>query len=167
MRILFLASCSIIGAISAYYVQPFVHKNTDFVLIVVTVFTVFAGFLIAIVTIIGDPIMIPDGSWRTSELGRERMESRLFWHIVLFVLYLLTIALLFVGVVVEKTLNGHDVAKIWIEGSFLFVGISSFFFSFRLPGSLLEMQRARYDAETERRRREVGIGASSGENREA
>jgi D-alanyl-lipoteichoic acid acyltransferase DltB (MBOAT superfamily) len=85
------------------------------------------------------------------------MERRLVWHIVLFVLYLITIGLLFTGVILDKALSEHDVLKMWIERSYLFVGISSFFFTFALPAALLEMQRARYDAETDRRRRAVGI----------
>jgi hypothetical protein len=158
-RIAFVVLCLAIGAVSAYYAQPAVDKNPDLILIIITVFTVFAGFLIAIITIIGDPVMIPEGSWRLSELGRERMMARLFWHIVLFSLYLLTIALLFAGVVLEKILPDHHIYKMWIERAYLFVGISSFLFTFILPASLLNMQRARYDAETERRRRQVGIGS--------
>ena len=64
---------------------------------------------------------------------------------------------LFTGVILDKALNEHDVLEMWIERAYLFVGISSFFFTFALPAALLEMQRARYDAETDRRRRAVGI----------
>lgn len=159
IRLLFILTCIVAGAVSAYYAQPYVHENRDVFLIVVTVFAVFAGFLIAIITIIGDPIMIPQGSWRTAEGGRDRMEQRLFWHIVLFVLYLITIGLLFVAAILDKAMTDHDVVKIWIERAYLFVGVSSFLFTFALPSALLEMQRARYDAETERRRREAGIGS--------
>jgi hypothetical protein len=156
-RACFIFLCCLIGGVAAYYAQPAVHKNADLVLVIITVFTVFAGFLIAIITIIGDPIMIPQGSWRISELGRDRMEGRLFWHIALFFLYLLAIALLFTAVVLEKILSEHDTLKTWIERACLFVGITSFLLTFALPASLLQMQRARYDAETERRRNEVGI----------
>jgi hypothetical protein len=147
----------IAGAATAYYVQPYMHHNQDAVLIVITVFTVFAGFLIAIITIIGDPIMIPEGSWRIAEGGRERMELRLICHIVLFVLYLTTIALLFAGVILDKASAEHSDVKMWVERAYLFIGTTSFFLTFALPSALLEMQRARYDAETERRRRNVGI----------
>jgi hypothetical protein len=156
-RLFFILVCIAVGLISAYYAQPYLDKNHDLVLIIITVFTVFAGFLIAIITIIGDPIMIPQGSWRISELGRDRMEGRLFWHIVLFILYLATIGLLFIGVILERALSQNDIWRIWVERAYLFVGITSFLFTFILPASLIEMQRARYDAETERRRRELGI----------
>jgi hypothetical protein len=158
IRALFILLCLALGAAGAFYAQPYMHGNADAVLIIVTVFTVFAGFLIAIITIVGDPIMIPEGSWRIAEGGRDRMERRLLWHIVLFVLYLVTIGILFVGAILDKAITGHhEPLKIWVERAYLFVGISSFFFTFALPAALLEMQRARYDAETDRRRRAVGI----------
>ena len=56
MRLTFII-CSIgLAAIAAWYGQPYVHHNSDFVVIVVTVFTVFAGFLIAIITILRRPL---------------------------------------------------------------------------------------------------------------
>jgi len=137
------------------------HQNADAVLIIITVFTVFAGFLIAIITIIGDPIMIPEGSWRLAEGGREKMSRRLILHIVLFVLYLITIGLLFVGAILEKAISEDNIWKLWIERVYLFMAISSFLFTFALPASLLEMQKARYDAEIERRRRAVGIDSNN------
>ena len=101
--------------------------------------------------------MIRDGSWRVAEIGRGKMEARLFWHILLFVLYLLTIGLLFVGVVLERALDHHSLWRVWIERAYLFFGVSSFLFTFGLPGALLKMQYDRYDAEIARRRRDAHI----------
>jgi hypothetical protein len=162
MRLLLIIGCFVVAAFAACYAQPYVHKNADLVLILVTVFTVFAGFLIAVITIIGDPIMIREGSWRVAEDGREQMQARLFWHIVLFVLYLITIGLLFVGVILERALDEHNLWRIWFERAYLFAGVSSFLFTFALPGALLQMQQARYDAEIDRRRRAVNISDDAG-----
>lgn len=157
MRVVFLLGCLCAGAISAYYAQPFVHKNQDLILIVITVFTVFAGFLIAIITIIGDPIMIPHGSWRIAELRRDSMIARLNWHVWLLVCYLLTIGFLFTGVILEKALDEHNLWRLWIERAYLFLGVTSFLLTFALPSALVQIQSARYDAEIERRRREARI----------
>lgn len=157
MRILFFLFCIGVGAIGAYFTQPYVSKNSDLILIIITVVTVFAGFLIAIITIIGDPFLIPEGSWRTPEGGRARMVQRLNLHVALFVLYLITVALLFVGVVLDKALSDHSLWKIWIERSYLFFGITSFLLTFGLPVHLIELQTNRYDAETGRRRRDAGL----------
>jgi len=93
-----------------------------------------------------------------AEGGREKMEHRLVWHIVLFILYLITIGLLFTGTILEKAIEDHHLfLKVWIERTYLFMAITSFLLTFALPAALLEMQRARYDAEIERRRRDAGI----------
>ncbi len=162
-QLLFASGCMIVGGFAAYYVQPHVQKNADLILIFVTVFTVFAGFLIAIIALIGDPVLIPHGSWRVAELGRDRMDGLLFWHTALFALYLLTVALLFVGVVLERALDEHNLWRIWIERSYLFFGVTSFLLTFALPRALMDLQRARYDAETERRRRVAKIPEEDGE----
>jgi hypothetical protein len=162
MRLLSILACAGVGALSAYFAQPYVHQNSDLILIIITVFTVFAGFLIAVITIIGDPIMIREGSWRIAEGGRGTMQQRLLWHVVLFVLYLITIGLLFVGVVLEKALPSYSPILVWIERTYLFVGVTSFLFTFALPLALLQMQQARYDAEIERRRQRAGIPPEGG-----
>jgi hypothetical protein len=156
-RILGILICVFIGGISAYYVQPYIGNNADIVLIVATVFSVFAGFLIAIIAIIGDPIMIHEGSWRIAEAGRDDVRGRLWWHISLLFIYLVTLALLFVGVVLEKALDCDNKIKMFVEWGYLFFGITSFLFTFALPIALFRMQQARYDAEIERRRNEAGI----------
>jgi len=163
LRPLFIIVCAFVGGLAAYFGQPAVHKNPDLILIIITVFTVFAGFLIAIITIIGDPIMIPHGSWQIAELRRDAMISRLNWHVGLLICYLLTIGLLFTGVVLEKVLDEHSLWRLWVERSYLFIGVTSFLFTFALPAALVHMQSARYDAEIERRRREGGIVPSEPE----
>ncbi|MGB8900469.1 MAG: hypothetical protein WCC90_15085 [Methylocella sp.] len=156
MKVMFIIACAVIAAAAAYYAQPYVH-DSDVVLIIVTVFTVFAGFLIAIITILGDPSMIPEGSWRVVEIRRVNIEKRLHTHVMLFMLYLITIGLLFVGVVLHKTFSDECKIKT-IEMLYLFFGVFSFLLSFGLPISLMKLQKARVDAETERRRRIAGIG---------
>jgi len=135
-KIAFAIICMLVGAVGAYYAQPYTHKNADLILVFVTTFTVFAGFLIAIIALIGDPILIPKGSWRIAELRRDRMDNLLFWHTALFVLYLITVGLLFVGIVLERALDERNLWRIWIERAYLFVGITSFLLTFALPRAL-------------------------------
>jgi lysylphosphatidylglycerol synthetase-like protein (DUF2156 family) len=116
-RPIFILLCMIGGAIGARYSQPYIDPNSEAVLIVITVFTVFAGFLVAIIAILGDPALLPEGSWRAAEVRRDAVERRLIWHSWLFTAYLVTIALLFVGVVLEKAplAPNHLWIKEWVE----------------------------------------------------
>ncbi|HSQ21076.1 MAG TPA: hypothetical protein VLR92_11990 [Blastocatellia bacterium] len=110
---------------------------------------------------IGDPALIPDGSWRLAEARRENIEKRLMVNVWLFVIYLITIGLLFAGVIVQKALDEHNILRIWTERLYLFFGVFSFLLSFALPISLMRLQRARVDAEIERRRAKEGLPAET------
>ena len=165
-RPIFIVLCAVAGVIGARYCQPFVDPNSDAVLIVITVFTVFAGFLVAIIAILGDPAMLPEGSWRAAEIRRDTVERRLIWHSWLFTAYLITIALLFIGVVLAKAqlTEDHLWIKDWIERAYLFIGITSFLLSLALPWTLRTIQRGRVDAEISRRRQRVGMPDEGNEN---
>jgi len=159
MRAVFIIVCLLVSAVAAYYAQPLAHENPDAFTVIITVMTVFAGFLVAIITILGDPSMMPTGSWRITEMHRDTIEARITTHIWLFVFYLIAIGLLFVGILLNKEPDSVIplICKIWIERLYLFFGISSFLFTFALPKSLLKFQLARFDAETEKRRKQAGI----------
>src|SRR5690348_1999136 len=120
MRLLLIGACFLLGGVSAYFGQPFMRDNSDAVLIIITVMTVFASFLVAIIAIIGDPSLIPDGSWRVAEMRRDSVESRLIAHLWLFLLYLVAIALLFVGSLLAKAPEVACIWKTWIERAYLF-----------------------------------------------
>lgn len=159
MRIIFFVVCLGLSATAAYYGEPYIHNNPDAVLVFATVFTVFAGFLVGVITIIGDPTLIPEGTWRAAEVRRESIEARLVNHIWLFMLYLIAIGLLFALVIVHKAPSDivSECIKVWVGRLCLFVGVLSFLLTFGLPGSLLKLQMARIDAEIKRRRQDVGI----------
>ena len=157
MRLAFIIFCLAAAGAAAAYGWPYVHNNSDFVTIVVTVFAVFARFLIGVITIIGDPSMIPDGSWRIAESRRDSIEQRLLAHGYIFGLYLVTIGLLLVGILTQHALvDGNPVRK-WIERFYLFFAVFSFLLSFSLPSSLIKLQKDRIEAEIERRRRRDGV----------
>jgi hypothetical protein len=159
MRATLLLTSAAVAGLAAYYGEPFIKDNSDALLILVTVMTVFAGFLVAIVTILGDPSLMPQGSWRVAEGNRNQMEGRLIAHVWLFGIYLAAIALMFIASLLKKAPADivSDEIKVWISRSYLFVGVFSFLVTFALPISLLRLQRARIDAEIEQRRESAGI----------
>jgi hypothetical protein len=157
MRVLFIVACLVGAVVAAYYGQPYVEHNADATLVIITVLSVFAGFLVAIITIIGDPSMMPHGSWRSAEVQRGNVESRLIRHTWLFILYLVGIGLLFIGTLLHKSPNASPELKKWVEYLYLFFGVFAFLLTAALPGSLLKLQMRRLDSEIERRRRDANI----------
>jgi hypothetical protein len=152
------------GVAGAYFGEPYVGNNPDATLVVITVLTVFGGFLVAIIGVLGDPGMMPRGSWRVIELQRDNIENRLIRYIWLFYIYLIGIAFLFVGVLLHKT-EGLPVAyKVWTDRLSLFFGVTAFLLTLALPRSLLNLQLRKMDAEIERRRGATGISSEDPTN---
>ena len=158
MRIAFIFLCAIGAVAASYYGQPYVAENVDAVLIIITVLTIFAGFLVAIITVVGDPALLPSGSWRSAEIRRENIEGELIRHGWLFIIYLLGIAFLFVGSLLHKSHDVGDIVKTGVEHLYLFFAVFGFLLSFGLPASIVKLQMKRLDTEIERRRTEAGIG---------
>jgi hypothetical protein len=98
----FIVTCLGLSLVAAYYGQPLVRENAEAITTIVTVMTVFAGFLVAIMAILGDPAMTPKGSWRIAENRHKKIERLVIQHTYLFYTYLVSIGVLFVAVLVRK-----------------------------------------------------------------
>lgn len=138
----------------AYWGQPLIHGNDNAVNIIVTVFSVLAGFLVAIITIIGDPSSLPSGGWQRARLGSEVLYNRLTRHRLLFIMYLITLLFIFIASLVKGKI---EVLDILVERIFLFFAISAFTLSFQLPTSLMNLHKERIEHEIESRREMEGI----------
>ena len=156
MRAFFIMASAAAGVIAAYFGAPLIRGNDLAFNLLVTVFSVFSGFLVAVIAVIGDPMLLPTGSWRSAEAHREGIEARLLRHMWLFVLYLFTLAFLFVSALLRKA-DGLECVKVAVEYIYFGLGVTAFLLSLGLPRMLIAMQRARVDAEITRRRAREGI----------
>ena len=144
----------VLSSLSAYYGQPLIHENTEAINLIVTTFSVLAGFLVAIIAIIGDPALLPPGSWRAAEMERGKVIARLRRHRMLFLLYLITLLFIFLAVLIP---DKYYSVIIWLERIFLFTGVLAFTMSFLLPSSLMQAQEERINTIIEHKRSEEGI----------
>ncbi|MBJ2150595.1 hypothetical protein [Paracoccus sp. IB05] len=139
VRILVGVLLLLTSGLGAYVFQPLISGKTDAINIVVTVFSILAGFLIAVITFIGDP---GRASWKQLQMRRPEVRRRLMRHELLFYLYLLTLAVAMSLYLIPKEL---EQVLLWAERLFLFFAIMVFLVSFGLPSSLRALQLARYD----------------------
>lgn len=153
-KVLYAIFTTIISGICSYYLQPYIHGNTDAINVIVTVFSILAGFLVAIITIIGDPSSLPSGSWRIAQLGSETVKNRLVRHKWLFFMYLITLVLIFITILIK---GQFPKIEKYIEYIYLFFAIGAFIVSFRLPSSLMNLHQERIEHEIEARRKAEGI----------
>jgi len=138
-RLFSLAALLLISGGAGYFLQPLISGNSDAVNTIVTIFSILAGFLIAVITFIGDPGI---RGWKELQIDKRAVEAKLRRHRMLFHLYLLTLGLALAMFLVPDT---FCVAELWLER--FFVGSATFVFlaSFSLPGSLSALQMERYE----------------------
>ncbi|USE70855.1 hypothetical protein CTT31_17695 [Pseudoalteromonas maricaloris] len=148
-----LAVCLLLwGGLGSYLCQPLIHGNQDAINVIVTVFSILAGFLVAVITLIGDPKSLPAGGWQVARLGSDLTYNRLIRHKWLFKAYLITLFLIFISIVIK---NKYPAVRLVLEYTYMFFATISCVLSFKLPSALIELQQERIEHEiTERRKRE-------------
>lgn len=152
--LLLFAVATAVGLGAAIYAQPLIHGNDQAINVIVTVFSILAGFLVAIIAVIGDRTLLPGAGWQLAELGRERLVKHLVRYKWLFFTYLVTLGLVFISLLIK---NLNPVATVVLERSYLFLAAFTFVLSLRLPWSLTRIQEERIEIIIESLRREEGI----------
>lgn len=142
------------GAAGFFYGQPLIHGNDLAINVIVTVFSILAGFLVAIMTIMGEPGTFSARSWRASEVNRKNVVNRLIRQKWMFYLYLVTLGLILVGSLIGKQ---YPLAGEWIERIYLGTAITAFILSLGLPSALMKIQVARQDEIINSKRKASGI----------
>lgn len=145
---------SLLGALLTYLGKPLISSNQDAINVIVTVFSILAGFLIALITMIGDPKSLPSGGWQVAELSRSLTYNRLTRQKWLFYIYLIALVLIFLSMLVKKEFPAFNNI---IEYCYLFFSIVAFLLSFQLPSLLMNLQKERIEQEISERRRAEGI----------
>lgn len=139
-RLIGLGALLLASTSGGYFLQPLISGNSDAINTVVTIFSILAGFLIAVITFIGDP---GASGWKDLQLGKREVSAKLRRHRILFYLYLLTLGLALSMYVVPSTWLS---TVMWIERLFVGVAVFVFLASFTLPSSLSQLQMDRYQA---------------------
>ncbi len=142
------------GGIFAYYAKPLIADNQDAINVIVTVFSILAGFLVALITLIGDPKSLPSGGWQIARLGSDLTYNRLVRQKWLFFIYLIALALIFISMLLKKSFPEVNCI---IEYVYLFFSSVAFLLSFMLPSTLMDLQKERIEQEIAERRKAEGI----------
>lgn len=141
-----------ISVFIGYRFQPMVSNNPDAVNTVVTIFSILAGFLIAVITFIAEPTLQQAKNWDELQHMKETVRRKLFRQKLLFFLYLLTL-----GVALAMYLTPPGMVEVlrWLQTAFLGLATFVFLASFSLPDSLMKIQMERYEAALEDSRPKV------------
>ena len=141
-----------VSATAGWFGQPWIHDNSEIRSITVNVFSVLAGFIIAVMTFIGDPGLNRGRTWRSDEIHKRVVYNRLIRHQWLFITYLFVLMLVMMVAVVIKS---HPNSLLTTNLERLYTGTTclAFCYSFLLPCKLIKYQLERFDELIEMRRR--------------
>ena len=153
-RTAFISFAAVAGLIAGLFGQPFIHGNERAISVIVNVFSILAGFLVAIMTIMGDPTGFVTKSWRYAETVRPAVYSKLLRQKYLFILYLLVLTFIMLQSLFEKKFP--YIAGL-LEQIYFGAAVTAFILSLGLPSALMKIQMDRHDEMIERRRKESGI----------
>jgi hypothetical protein len=139
LTVAIVVSCAV-----GWFFQPAIAHNANAVNTVVTIFSILAGFLIAMITLIAEPTLKQAKNWQELQLMKKTVQRKLFRQTLLFFLYLGTLGLALGTFLVP---DSQTELQSWVETAFLGLATFVFLASFDLPGSLMRIQMDRYDAE--------------------
>ena len=137
---------SIILSICLY---PCISQNSKITELFITLFSILAGVLVAVITVAGDPASFYPGTWRIAYYQKEEIYKRLVRQAVLFYAYLLTLGLIFISYIVE---NAMPCMTKPITIGYSCIGFMAFIYSWSLPKSLIRIQTEKLDAMIENRK---------------
>jgi cytochrome bd-type quinol oxidase subunit 2 len=132
-----------VAGVLTYYFARYLHNTAEMIAVIAAVFSILAGVLIAVVSILGDPGMLMDQSWRYNYLASKEIQRKLHRNIDIFVLYIVILIALFIfAMITDKASKFYAI----MQGTMFFLCAVGFFASVSLPFSLVRIQRDRLDA---------------------
>ncbi|MEO9337275.1 hypothetical protein ABFT80_07555 [Mesorhizobium sp. SB112] len=140
-RILYAIFGIIISAFLGYYFSDRLENKADALSYIATVFSILAGVIIAIISILGEPTMILESSWRKDFIAARETQRKLHRHTDIFILYVILLAFLFVFSLSQQ----NDKYYKYIQFVCFFLTCFSFWISLSLPSSLKEIQKKRME----------------------
>ena len=136
--------------VTAVFGGSLTHKNTEALIILATVFSVFAGFTIAIITVLGDPAILYSGSWRIASAHRRQLRRSLRRQAALLYVYLGVLGVTFAAALLSNIETEYPLARCF-ERAALSLGAGAFVWSLALPASIVKASIGRLDEEVDNR----------------
>ena len=149
-RMVFILVGLALGVATFCLSQP-LTGNVEALRILVTVFSILAAILIAVITMLGDPKTLYKGSWRVASAHRRQIHKGLMRYTILFYIYLAVVTLAFIATLLARVTSDEEIIRL-VERIAFSTGVAALFWSFGLPTAIIQVQKDRLDEEVERRR---------------
>lgn len=132
-RLIYIGASAAIAIAAAYYGRDWIIGNSEAVNLIATIFSVLAGFLIAVMALVADDRMIATKTARARYMHSQVIRTKLTRHKLLFQLYLVVMLLAF-----AVTLKLGLPERIGDAMQCVMLGLATFAFliSFSLPSQI-------------------------------
>ena len=148
-RLAYAALSITVASVLTPVLLPWYHGNSDARSVLVTVFSILAGFLVAVMAIVADDRSLVGRNWREDTFFLRSIRAQLTRHRLLFQLYLLILVLCFVDALHP---NWSPDLQLWVERVTIFLSLIGLMFSFLLPEQLTRRHLDRLTRLIEERR---------------
>ncbi|WOS67200.1 MULTISPECIES: hypothetical protein [Sinorhizobium] len=116
----------------------------------IDIFSILAGVLVAVISIVGDPSMLLPGNWRVGAEHAQEMQRKISNFSHLFFSYIVSLALTVIAnAIVDNKIIGFN----FVFYALTFFSTFSFMLSVPLPYSLMAIQSERMNEEVNSRKR--------------
>lgn len=142
-RLAFFAGALVVSGFAGWHGQPLVHESKDAASMITSVFSILAGFLMTVLTLLIEPK--PTAKiWRESAALKTNFVNRLIRYKWLFMLYLIVLGAIFCTELVATNAK-YSSAVVWMERVYLTLTCLGFIISLTLPNQLMQLQVDRYN----------------------
>lgn len=122
------------GFAAAYYGKDWIVGNKEAVSLIATIFSVLAGFLVAVMALVADERFINKRNASIAHFESKALKARLIRHKLLFQLYLIVMLLAFA---VTLKLGLPPRVSAGLEQVMLGLSVFAFLVSFSLPSQIM------------------------------
>ena len=138
-RIIVIGLCLVSSPILTIFFSDRLTNKADVLALIAANFAILAGVFVAIISILGDPSMLLDQSWRHSYLSAEETQRKIHRQTDIFIIYIILLSALFVFLLCPEGSVQYRIAQIVC----FFLTSLAFQASLTLPFSLRSIQRQR------------------------
>lgn len=136
----------VFSGIISYFAQPHIHGNEKAVDLIINVFSILAGFLVAIMTLFSDFSINNETNWREVSLQKQTIRVRAAKNKHLFYCYLIVLVFVFISILFAKS-EGYLYQEIvkYAEYIYLYFASIALGYSLFLPNKIYQLQKEKLD----------------------
>ncbi len=163
-KVVRLLTLFLLAGVSAYFLQPWYAESDGASIIIVSVFSMLSGFLLAVMAVVANAQSLRGRNWREKTYYLQSISDELFRHQITFYVYLLTLIAVFASSISDTWCS--DIQKL-AQYTLLFFATIGIALSFSLPAELKKRHESMLKSQIEKERekaRQAALKRNSEDN---